>query len=374
MRRLLWTALLAALVTSCGGGDLVELRLYPCTFGVDGKGLPMDVKIVIDSYDESGAPVETGLTQSFRIDDPAMVFADGFATVGYKKTASVRTADFTITWSPTVGGGPDDQTIELAGLAIPDPGGSVELKGDELCGEVTDTEDTSDMSTDPTTQGTATTTDSTQGTDTATTDTDTASTTASTTDPTTDTETDTDTATTDSTTETDTDTATTDPTTDTDTDTETETDTEEMIIEPVGGEPCDGGGPYGFDLFCWTDGYGSPGTIYQCDMNTMEWKVVNKQHCDSTCTALPDEGGVPIGPAMTAGCSGNGGLGDFDCLCYKPMPCPEPIVACEFHPMSGKDQLLFCDGNLVYNALCSDCLEDVDGPVCGPNPTPPVNP
>ena len=80
--------------------DQVELRLYPCMFGDD---QPRSVVVEIIGYDAEGIEVETHEVAFDNI--AADVFADGYATVGYRPGVGVVTADFRLGWSsaPSIG-------------------------------------------------------------------------------------------------------------------------------------------------------------------------------------------------------------------------------------------------------------------------------
>jgi hypothetical protein len=89
---LLALALLGA-PPGCRSDDLVELRLYPCEFG----GIePRAVTVEVTGFDAEGNVVET-LEVSFD-DIAATTFADGYATVGYRKHDDVVRARFRVGW------------------------------------------------------------------------------------------------------------------------------------------------------------------------------------------------------------------------------------------------------------------------------------
>jgi hypothetical protein len=99
----LLTALLvgAAPIAGCGPeADQVELRLFPCVFaGVE----PRAVVIELTGFDADGQLVET--FEAGFDDIATTVFADGYATVGYRKDPRVVRAQVRLGWfsTPTAG-------------------------------------------------------------------------------------------------------------------------------------------------------------------------------------------------------------------------------------------------------------------------------
>ncbi len=338
-----WKGLLAVVLapaisaSACGGGagDLVELRLYPCMFGPTANMPPSSVRLTIDSFDADGAPVEKSLTETFSIDDPSAYFGDGFATVGYKKPAEVVSANFRVVWLPGMDApdGAGAQEIDYAGLAVPDPGGSIELMSEGQCagGGGTTTEP---MTSSGTTTGDMTTTmmDMTLGT----------MTTGETTTGSTGVET------------TSSATTTGDPTTGT--------------TGPQLDDECDGSEFYNGVDFCWTEGYGEVGTWFSCSDQTNTWTDLTDELCDCAQLGFAD--------TVAVGCSGNGPNTPpvpFECLCRSLDPDP---VFCEggFDACMDDDQLTFCIDDYVYTTSCPlGCIVDPmdeTKSICGPNVEP----
>ena len=334
---------LALALPGCGGGELVELRLYPCMFGAMADMPPASVRLTINSFDESGAPVDQALTETFTIDDPGAQFADGYATVGYRKSADVVSADFRVVWLAGAGApsGAGEQEVVHAGVTVPDPGASIDLFSEGQCadggGETTDA-----MTTGETTGSMTTEVATTDGTDTST---------GSSSDGTSDGSTGTSTS----------------STSDTDATTESDTTTTGPEEDPALGEPCDPMGFHGTLEFCWTEGYGEIGTLFQCKDLDDDGQYLWEDAVDAVCTCAQDVPGT-----VNAGCSGNGANDGppipFDCLCMSAdmdEDCGLPIQAC-----NGMD-LMFCVDGHSYKAICpGGCLESEGLPMCGPNDTP----
>ncbi len=323
------------MLSACGGGagELVELRLYPCMFGPMEDMPPASVVLTIDSFDADGAPVDQGLTETFTIDDPSGQFGDGYATVGYKKPAEVVSADFRVVWQAGMDApeGADMQALEFAGLAVPDPGGSIELMSEGKCpgGGGTTTEPMTGSGT--TTGDMTTTTDMTLDTTTTGGETTTGSTGVETTG---------------------------DPTTG-------GTTTTGEPEDPVLDQPCTPGEWFDGLDFCWTEGYGEVGTIFECNGDVWIDDV------DGFCSC-----GIDMPGTVNAGCSGNGPLGmpnPFDCLCRELAPSPI-FCGMDFDACDG-DMLTICDDdNFVHRAICPQgCMQDPNDNtkgICGPNPMP----
>jgi hypothetical protein len=105
--------------TGCKSGDLVELRLYPCEFaGIE----PRAVTVEITGYDDADAVVETFEVPFDDID--ARTFADGYATVGYRKQGEVVRARFRVGWFDEATAGPlaEADAIAVYDELVPDAG------------------------------------------------------------------------------------------------------------------------------------------------------------------------------------------------------------------------------------------------------------
>mgnify|MGYP000863651563 CR=1 FL=1 len=141
-RALLLTLALFGLAPGCRSEELVELRLFPCEFaGIE----PRSVTVEITGFDAAGQVVET-----FEVpfdDIAASTFADGYASVGYRKSGQVVRARFRVGWFEAAVAGPIAEADAIAvydELEVPDPGEVLELTklvGDcaELIAEGTDT-------------------------------------------------------------------------------------------------------------------------------------------------------------------------------------------------------------------------------------------
>lgn len=113
-------------IGGCKSGDLVELRLYPCEFaGVE----PRAVTVEITGYDDADMVVETFEVPFDDID--ARTFADGYATVGYRKQGEVVRAQFRVGWFDEATAGPiaEADAIAVYDELVPD-GGEVLVLGE----------------------------------------------------------------------------------------------------------------------------------------------------------------------------------------------------------------------------------------------------
>ncbi|MFV8750019.1 hypothetical protein ACNOYE_05685 [Nannocystaceae bacterium ST9] len=140
-RALLLALALPGALPGCRAEELVELRLYPCEFaGIE----PQSVTVEITGYDGEGTVVET-----FEVpfdDIAASTFADGYATVGYRKHGDVERARFRVGWFVEPAAGPIAEADAIAvydEVGVPDAGEVLvlgELAADcaELIGEGTE--------------------------------------------------------------------------------------------------------------------------------------------------------------------------------------------------------------------------------------------
>lgn len=115
----LFACSLGLFAPGCKSGDLVELRLYPCEFaGVE----PRAVTVEITGYDDADAVVETFEVPFDDID--ARTFADGYASVGYRKQGDVVRARFRVGWfdEATAGSISEADAIAVYDELVPDAG------------------------------------------------------------------------------------------------------------------------------------------------------------------------------------------------------------------------------------------------------------
>ncbi len=139
----------------CRADQLVELRLYPCEFaGIE----PQAVTVEITGFDAEGNVVET-----FEVgfDDIAVsTFADGYASVGYRKHGDVDRARFRVGWFEAASAGPIAEANAIAvydEIGVPEAGevlvlgelaaDCAELIADGTESESSDTLDTSSSDT-----------------------------------------------------------------------------------------------------------------------------------------------------------------------------------------------------------------------------------
>jgi hypothetical protein len=112
MKRVSALLLVLALIGAspgCRSEELVELRLYPCEFA----GLePRAVSVEITGFDDQGNVVET---HEVTFDDiAATTFADGYASVGYRKHGEVVRARFRVGWFEATTAGPIAEADAIA--------------------------------------------------------------------------------------------------------------------------------------------------------------------------------------------------------------------------------------------------------------------
>lgn len=106
--------------------ELVELRLFPCTF--DGQ-LPGAVRVELQGLDADGNAIGDLLQEDFEIPDDA--FDDDYATVGYRPQGGVERAAITVAWYlEDAVSGPADAEIQYE-EPIPAPGEVVSLTSED---------------------------------------------------------------------------------------------------------------------------------------------------------------------------------------------------------------------------------------------------
>lgn len=313
-----WLAALA--LCACGKPTEVELRLYPCALQ---SGAPMRVTLEIQGYDESGAPAGAALAETFEIPDG--VFADDFATVGFRPPDGTVTADFAVEWSSAGA----QATVRYTKLKVPALGGSLVL-GAEGCEDGA----TTDAST--TDEGTS------AGTTTTTGDTSTGDSSSSTGDSSSSTTGDSTTTTTGETTDA-TSTGTTDATTG----------------DPQEGQPCT---ETQGALAC-VGGAGVLGVLLVC--NGEIWTLAELDAICDLGTACPAELGL-TDPQLT-GCIGDADKWTCACADAEPVPCADqgacgPLVD-DFVQVEvcapGVDQT-----PVRHRGLCQACEDTGQGPLC----------
>ncbi len=308
-------ALLVAAPACRSEPELVELRLFPCEFeGIE----PRAVTVEITGYDDAGEVVET---YEVGFDDvAAKTFADGYASVGYRKDASVVRARFRVGWFVAPLAGAIDEADAIAvyeELEVPALGQVLTLDspvqdcagligGDESESGDSIGDSTGDGDGDPTTgDGDGDPTETGDG------DGDTSETTDTT------------------------------DTTDTNTDT-TDTDTDTGPDFPEVGDACDV--PTGF--YCSPDSNPSDtGQALFCDPDTNEL-VVSGLWPDVACST---DFCVGVGVTVVEGC-GNVGTPAV-CMCAPAIPvvCAEPLVGCL------GDEVFLCHEGQIVSGFCPDC-------------------
>ena len=326
-RKLATASALLCAGLACARPTEVELRLYPCT-----SITPVHVTLDVQGYDAEGAALAP-LHAEFEISG-AGVLADGFATVGLRKSDALAEADFTLTWRDAEGAA---EVVTHPRLVVPDVGAVLEL-GAEMCAPVDDTSSSGgDTSTgSSSSSGDSTTTDASSST-TVDPTTGSSSSGSSTGDTTT---------TGDSSTSTgDTDTTTGDMT----------TGEPSMVGEPCGGDDL---------LFCEHVAPGKPGTALSCDGKN--WMLGDLQ---KICFPLSDF--CPTGKMMNpkpVGCTAyDDNVTGFSCICEEePMvPCLPAEIGCE-----GLNEITMCvddgmGGEQRLKGLCvGQCYDVANAPYC----------
>ncbi|MBZ5707705.1 hypothetical protein [Nannocystis pusilla] len=306
----------------------VELRLYPCDLTV---GLPTSVELTIQS---SGADGKIGepLVKTFPIADPAKVFEDGFATVGFTPPTGTLKADILVVW--TAG----SEVVQARYNAkVPALGEAMPL-GKEECEPGQSTTTTPTTTDDPTVTETGTTESGSE------TETVTATGTTTTTDPT-------ETTSTSSTSTGDTAT-TTESTTTTTTDTTSTTDT----TMGTSGGPMEGGTCMSPGLTACDAGPGALGQLLFCQDTT--WVLLPDFCQPSACENLG------FTNPQVAGCVGD--EQGWSCACAEtPQGQCDPGQESQCGEAIGMDvKVELCVDDIYYAAQCAGCTVQGGKPLC----------
>ncbi|GEM_PF-5910351 len=292
--RMLLTLAVVAALGGCTSPDQVELRLFPCEFeGVE----PRAVVVEISGYDAAGDLVET-FEESFE-DISAATFADGYASVGYRKDPAVVWAQVRLGWFSTPTAGAIDEAEAIAvytDVGVPAVGEVMVLgAGVTDCSEL-DTE-TGEETGGETGGETGTETGEDTGTE-----------------------------------------------TDTETGEDTETEGDSGGVPEVG-EPC----ADAFDFVCAPGPMAEAGTPLLCTEDLVLAAVEAGQYsfaCEEFCEP---------GSSAIEFCAGSGSSDYCLCLADDAPACADVTLGC------AEDEVLLCAGGSVVSGDCPACFETAEG-------------